>query len=279
MIIWLASYPKSGNTLLRSILATYFFSEDGIFNFNHLYKIGAFPYLNIFEKIGIDKTDREKIFKNYLLAQKTINKEKEQDIHFFKTHSCLFEHRDYSFTSLENTLGAIYIVRDPRNIVTSYAHHYQLSNAETIDRMSDKNLFIKSTKIHADTFLSSWNNNYLSWKKLKDRVLLIKYEDLVNNKKKTLMRVFDFLQNIGMKISFDINKLEKIIKSTEFEKMQDIEKKSEFDEAVVDKKTGNKKPFFYLGPKNQWKEILDTESKSKIEKLFKNEMQELGYLL
>ena len=279
MIIWLASYPKSGNTLLRSILATYFFSEDGIFNFNHLYKIGAFPYLNIFEKIGIDKTDREKIFKNYLLAQKTINKEKEQDIHFFKTHSCLFEHRDYSFTNLENTLGAIYIVRDPRNIVTSYAHHYQLSNAETIDRMSDKNLFIKSTKIHADTFLSSWNNNYLSWKKLKDRVLLIKYEDLVNNKKKTLMRVFDFLQNIGMKISFDINKLEKIIKSTEFEKMQDIEKKSEFDEAVVDKKTGNKKPFFYLGPKNQWKEILDTESKSKIEKLFKNEMQELGYLL
>ena len=61
--------------------------------------------------------------------------------------------------------------------------------------------------------------------------------------------------------------------------MKDIEKKSEFDEAVVDKKTGNKKPFFYLGPKNQWKEILDTESKSKIEKLFKNEMQELGYLL
>tara|TARA_A100000164_G_C21877311_1_gene758320 strand:+ start:303 stop:1142 length:840 start_codon:yes stop_codon:yes gene_type:complete len=279
MIIWLASYPKSGNTLLRSILATYFFSEDGIFNFNHLYKIGAFPYLNVFEKIGIDKTDREKIFKNYLLAQKTINKEKEQDIHFFKTHSCLFEHRDYSFTNLENTLGAIYIVRDPRNIVTSYAHHYQLSNTETIDRMSDKNLFIKSTKIHADTFLSSWNNNYLSWKKLKDRVLLIKYEDLVNNKKKTLMRVFDFLQKIGMKISVDINKLEKIIKSTEFEKMQDIEKKSEFDEAVVDKKTGNKKPFFNLGPKNQWKEILDIESKIKIEKLFKNEMQELGYLL
>ena len=43
MIIWLASYPKSGNTLLRSILASYFFSKDGLLKFEDLYKITQFP--------------------------------------------------------------------------------------------------------------------------------------------------------------------------------------------------------------------------------------------
>ena len=54
MIFWLASYPKSGNTLLRSILGSYFFSQDGNFNFNNLYKISQFPTQNQFTKLGID---------------------------------------------------------------------------------------------------------------------------------------------------------------------------------------------------------------------------------
>ena len=46
MIIWLSSYPKSGNTLLRSILATYFFSTEGEFQFDLLYKIEQFPLID-----------------------------------------------------------------------------------------------------------------------------------------------------------------------------------------------------------------------------------------
>ena len=36
MFVWLASYPKSGNTLVRSMLAAYFFSKDGVYNFDLL---------------------------------------------------------------------------------------------------------------------------------------------------------------------------------------------------------------------------------------------------
>ena len=54
MIIWLASYPKSGNTLLRSILATYFYSNDGDFKFKHLYKISQFPAVEHFINLGIN---------------------------------------------------------------------------------------------------------------------------------------------------------------------------------------------------------------------------------
>ena len=280
MIIWLASYPKSGNTLLRSILATYFFSDDGIFNFNHLYKIGQFPSLNYFEQNGIDTSDKEEIFKNYIKAQKNLIQHSGKKINFLKTHSSFFTNEKYSFTNKENTLGAIYVVRDPRNIVTSIAHHYQLTEKDSLEFMLDKNLFLGKTDTHADIFLSSWNLNYLSWKKLKDRVMIIKYEDLIKKKKETLMNVFNFFETLGMKkSSFDLAKLEKVIESTEFIKMKKLEQNVEFTESVVDKKTGKKIPFFNLGPKNHWKNILKVETVEKLEKNFKKEMKELGYLL
>ena len=75
MIFWLASYPKSGNTLLRSILSTYFFSEDGEFKFEHLYKIGQFPNTDHFLRIGINPTNEKKIFENYINAHHFIQKE------------------------------------------------------------------------------------------------------------------------------------------------------------------------------------------------------------
>ena len=54
MFIWLASYPKSGNTLLRSLLSAYFFSSDGKFSFDLIKNIKQFPNMPYFKKIGID---------------------------------------------------------------------------------------------------------------------------------------------------------------------------------------------------------------------------------
>ena len=102
MIIWLASYPKSGNTLLRSILATYFFSVDGEFNFNHLYKIGQFPSLVHFENLGINTSDVDQIYSNILKAQELINS-KSKELKFFKTHSALAKINNNNFTDLKNT--------------------------------------------------------------------------------------------------------------------------------------------------------------------------------
>ena len=51
---------------------------------------------------------------------------------FIKTHSTLEAVNGNQFTDLKNSLGAIYIVRDPRNVVTSVAHHYQLSENEVL---------------------------------------------------------------------------------------------------------------------------------------------------
>ena len=278
MIIWLASYPKSGNTLLRSILASYFYSNDGSLKFEDLYKITQFPLSQQFIPLGVDINNDRDVFKNFINAQKLINKEKGK-IRFFKTHSSLSRVYNNNFTDLHNTLGTIYIVRDPRNVVSSVAHHYNLSIDEAIDTMLDKNRFMDKTTKNLRVFLGSWNFNYNSWKNLKDqkKYLLIKYEDLITKKKTVLLKVFKFLSSLGMKFDLDMIKLNKVIKNTEFEKMKIKEQNEIFSEAVTDK-DGKRKNFFNLGPKNDWRRLLDKKNIDKIEKKFEKEMIELGYL-
>ena len=60
MIFWIASYPKSGNTWLRSLLSAYYTSEDGVFNQNILKNIGQFPEKRHFKNEGV-KTNRSNI--------------------------------------------------------------------------------------------------------------------------------------------------------------------------------------------------------------------------
>ena len=69
MIIWLASYPKSGNTFMRSLLSSYYFSKDGKFEFDLLREIQQFPLTEIFQKIGVDIKDKYSVSKNYIRAQ------------------------------------------------------------------------------------------------------------------------------------------------------------------------------------------------------------------
>ena len=277
-IFWVASYPKSGNTLLRSILTSYFYSNDGLLKFEDLYKITQFPLSEQFMPLGIDIDNDKEVFKNFINAQKLINKEKGK-IRFFKTHSSLCSVHNHNFTDLHNTLGAIYIVRDPRNVVTSVAHHYNLSIDEATETMIDKNRYMQKTKRNLRVFIGSWNFSYNSWKNLKDqkKYLLIRYEDLITKKKTVLLKVFKFLSLLGMNFELDMIKLNKVIKNTEFEKMKIKEQNEIFSEAVTDK-DGKRKNFFNLGPKNDWRRLLDKKNRDKIEKHFKLEMSELGYI-
>ena len=112
MIIWLASYPKSGNTLMRSMLSAYFFSKDGIFNFKLLDNIKQFPDNSVLKNLGLDTSDENEVVKNYIKAQEEINKRDGKTIRFLKTHSALSNINGNPFTNLKNTLGVIYIVRD-----------------------------------------------------------------------------------------------------------------------------------------------------------------------
>ncbi len=279
MIIWLASYPKSGNTLLRSILSSYFYTKDGEFSFKNLDNISQFPLTSQFMSLGINIDNDEEVFKNFINVQNFLNQEKGK-VKFYKTHSALSKMHGSNFTDLKNTLGVIYIVRDPRNLVTSLAHHSDLSIEEAANTMIDNSKYLVKSVKNCRVFLGSWNSNYNTWKNLqiKKKYLLIKYEDLINRKKTTMLKIFKFLERLGMKYQFDIVKLNKAIKSTDFKKVKNLEQKETFYEGVLDTKTGKRKTFFNLGPSNDWRKLLDEKIKIKLEKAFAKEMIELEYL-
>ena len=281
MFVWLASYPKSGNTLVRSMLAAYFFSKDGVYDFDLIKNIKQFPKSALFERMGIDIKNEKEVLKNYIRVQETFNKK--SSLQFLKTHSYLFNIDNNPFTNLNNTLGVIYIVRDPRNVVSSWAKFASQSVEEAADTM------IKSYRFGGDmnkkekslVYMGTWNGNFNSWKSFKDvrRYLLIKYEDLIKDRDAELRKILKFLCNLqGVKFQIDQKKFKNVIESTGFERMQKLEKEQGFREAKVNLKTGEKIPFFNLGPKNDWKKLLDPKIKEKIEKAFKKEMTELNYL-
>ena len=287
MIIWLASYPKSGNTLLRSMISSYFFTKEGKFNFKILNNINQFPDFKIFENCGINTSDQMEIVKNYINVQKQINIKDKNLIRFVKTHSAFRSINGHQFTDLNNSLGVIYIVRDPRSVAKSYANHNQMSLERASDRMLEYNATLGGLKNpinEADkilTHMGSWSSNYESWKEFKksSRYLLIKYEDMIKDKEKTFITILKFIHKlVGSKFSIDDDKLKNILETTSFEYMQKLEKNFGFEESVKLKKDSEQNTFFKYGPKINTPETLPAAIKKKLEVSLKKEMEELGYL-
>ena len=283
MIIWIASYPKSGNTWVRSLLSTYLYTEDGIFNFNLLKKILKFPskkYLEFFTK---DFSDIKKISEYWIAAQNRINLYNENESIFLKTHSALCTLENNSFTNKANTQAVIYIVRDPRNVITSISNHYSFNIEESYNFMIDNSRMLVADKWGGKNFgisemLGSWSQHYKSWQNIKFAPILnIKYENLINDTKNSLITIINFLQRF-IEVKVDNKKILKTVESCNFENLSKMEKKQGFDEAAYSEKTSKKVDFFHLGEKNNWKNLLSLEMEKKIRTAFDKEMKELKYI-
>ena len=292
-IFWLASYPKSGNTLLRSILVGLFFTNDGVFSLDKSKLITQFDTTNLIKKNQhiFTKKDYNNL-SNINLFYKYINKLQtkeslgfKEDFIFLKTHSGLFKINENPFTVVNNTRGIIYILRDPRDVSISWGKH----NGVTIDRSiefmnndysnyiwpsleKDKNVF--TDKTNPRTLMSSWEKNVLSWTSLKWNIpiLILKYEDLVYDKLNSVNKIVDFFKkNYSFKFDNLEIKLNNIIKSTEFKILKKYEEKNGFSEATEHNR------FFSVGKKNQWKEVLNENQIKKIEEKSKEVMRKFNY--
>ena len=284
MIIWIASYPKSGNTWLRSIISALVYSDDGIFDFNLLKKIQQFPEKIYFKDLIKDFGNFDEIKSNWIFAQDKINLDNK--IKFFKTHQGKYTVNGDNFTNNVNTKAVIYVVRDPRNVVNSISNHFSLSIENSLKFMLSPKLigniknfdesFIEN-KPGMLTLLGKWNDHYRSWTRNKTNLLLIKYEDLIQNPNNEMDKIIYFLKKY-LEFDTSIEKNKNIIKTTSFDYLKKMEKKGLFNEAPINKKTKTQIDFFNKGPKNQWEDRFETEIAKSIETNFAKEMKELNYL-
>ena len=277
-IVWISSYPKSGNTFLRAMLSAFFYSKDGIFKQEYLKNISEFPrdffdfkssnnFLNEikeYEKIQkkISSTDKEIIFLKTHLANLTINK-------IYPTIN-----KDYSICS-------IYIVRDPRNVILSLKNHYNLDIKDCLNfLMNDKNFICMKNKNFSKgyTLILDWASNYLSWKNQKNiNTIFIKFEDLVLEQEKTFIYILNELKKF-MNLDIDQKKIANVVKTTNFKYLRQLEENEGFIENKIMGIQNNKNFFFNKGIEQNFNKDLDPSITEEIKKKYKNLLLELNYL-
>ena len=277
MIIWIASYPKSGNTWMRLFIKSYFNSSNIKFSLDNKLDdaivVESFPVERRFEELKINYEDFSDIYKNWLNMQLMINLNNK--INYLKTHNAMCTINKHKFTNVENTLGAIYIVRDPRDVLVSYSYFLNRSIDEILKKMTSNESYEGAklkNKFYKKSLLGSWSSHYNSWKKLDGvKTILVKYEEMIENPHSTFLKVLIYLKNLT-NIKIDEKKINDTIKQTSFENLKNLELKEGY------KGNLSPNPFFRSGKVGQWREKLTKEQCQKIEITFKNEMTELGYL-
>ena len=271
MIIWLASYPKSGNTWVRSFLTSLLYNKKNEADLKDLIHIQQYPLRSHFTNLVSEIDNLSELSSNWILSQKIVNQDNK--IKFFKTHHALCKFGNSFFTNGEVSLGVVHIVRDPRNVISSILYHYSKKNYEeakeflfderkAIGKKFDPN----DPEVNRNIFtvLSSWKNHYLSWKEFK-------------NPLEEFHRLSAYISRL-LNVKFENEKINHAVKSNSFENLKKLETEGGFGEAIKDKETGKVKQFFNLGPENDWKKLLDDRLIDSIEKEFGTEMRELGYI-
>ena len=278
-IIFISSYPKSGNTWLRCIISALLNNQGGKFKFDDLKKIGLFSresHFKHFKNLQYQENgnlDFNFVSNHWIKAQQKINLENEE-VKFFKSHS-VRKISDRFFTDETVCLGFIYIVRDPRDVAISYTHHCGGNLDVAIDTMlfNEKNY---SSRHKTNELISTWEYHLFSWNKFNTVPrLFIKYEDMLEDTKKILLQIIDFINNlVNSSILQDGNLIENVLSSTNFNYLQSLEKNIGFKF----KEETNNVPFFRKGVSNQWKSVLSYNQLNLIENELATPMKHLGYL-
>ena len=282
MIIWLSSYPKNGNTWIRSLISAYYYSNDGLFlGDQSLRNIEQFPTKKNLEGFNFDPNQPGDSARFWIPAQEKINMDKK--VRFFKTHNALVKLGQNDFTNIKNSLGGIYIVRDPRNVIDSMARHFQINHSEALTAMQDEKNFTYDFKKKNDysdyQFISSWEKNYQSWKNNKlIPIKFLRYEDLLSETFFVFKEIVEFIDKLtNNKNGFSREKAKNSVKSTSFENLKKIENKNGFSESIIARENKKNIPFFHLGPKNNWQKNFDDTFIQKLNDIFKRNLSELNY--
>jgi len=276
-VVWLASYPKSGNTWFRCFLSV-LFTGDVDFENCKLFTDGIFSSRKIFDELSnIDsRLLRDDDLYNMLPAIYRYKIKQEKKLSFVKVHDAyLYNSKKEPIFPSDITHKVIYLVRNPLDVIGSYAHHNAEDIATTVVRITNEKEYLGPQKDgfnHSSQFrqlMYDWKGHVNSWTTQKNvDVCIIRYEDMLSKGFESFKRALEFVE-----IYASDTAIKRAIKATNFSKLKSREEKDGFGEKNI--KAEN---FFRSGKANQYKKEL---TKSQIEYVIKTQkpmMKKLGYL-
>ena len=271
-IVWLASYPKSGNTWVRSFLTAYR-TGLGKVDINALDAELAAWRPAIDEWLGFETdfllpTELRTVLP---MAYSQWSQHARQTV-FLKIHDCwsLTAQGEPVFPA-EATQGVVQMVRDPRDVAVSASHHWGVSLDTAVDRLNAPDYWIakKSDNQQIPQFLSDWSNHVQSWGRSGLPRLLLRYEDMRSDPLACFRQVLGF---VGWDV--DEAKLTQAVNACSFERLQAQEQAQGFRERLAAATAG----FFRQGQVGGWRGVLSAEQAQRIVDSHAPVMRELGYL-
>ena len=275
-IWWLASYPKSGNTWVRTLLANYL--ADGVAPVDINVLSGLMPYgaeRSWFDNLlGIETSDwppRELEHWRPLVYEE-LARRAESPL-YFKIHDAFVRNREgRRVFPAEATAGVVYIVRNPLDVAVSFAHH----TAEPLERIlawmaSPDHALCRPGRLHMFVRqpLSCWSGHVTSWLDEPDlRLLLMRYEDLKKSPVDLVARLVDFLG-----LPAESSRVQKAVEQSSFESLRRQEAEHGFREMQLPDR-----PFFRKGVVGSWREALTDRQVRAVIVRHGAVMRRLGYL-
>lgn len=275
-IIWLASYPKSGNTWFRLFLANLFNKSGKEIDLDniHVSPIASGRYA-LDEQIGIESDDLTADEIDSLLPELYRHiSDTAVEPRFMKVHN--------AYTTLpdgrplfppEATKCTIYIIRNPLDLVASNANHNSSSIERAAERLTDTSCCLaNSNRTFNEQFrqrLLAWDEHVQSWTGAANmNVHVIRYEDM---KERTLETFAGTMRYAGF--HFGDEEIQRALDACEFSKTREKEEKCGFKERPV-----HTKRFFRKGMVGSYVEELNEEQIARIKTRFAETMKQFGYL-
>lgn len=274
-IVWLASYPKSGNTWLRAFLANLIANRAIPLTPDELRDYGdaealAGRYTELAGRSNLDLRPDElaalRMDVHALIAQRA------NGTRLVKTHNFCGSLDGHPLVNWQVTAGAIYVIRNPLDVAVSMTHHFGLTQDQAIERLRDDRVASANDESFVSDFIGSWSTHVKSWadaaERVQGKVVVLRYEDLLEKPAKYFAKAAKLI-GLGQ----DKARIERAVRHASFQALSSLEQKHGFVEAV-DEKTR----FFFKGRANQWREALSREQVQRIVADHREQMQRFKYV-
>jgi hypothetical protein len=272
-LIWLASYPKSGNTWMRSFLHNLFRNSHEPVDINDITDFcigdsGAQWYARRAGGRILKDMTPEEISALRPLVHRDFTTVFPDSV-FVKTHNFLGEWHGVPLHTMEVTAGGIYVLRNPLDVAISVSHHFGETIDEAIEHLANDKMCTGGNETHVLEVHRSWSTHVKSWTEHPSpQLLVLRYEDLLHKPRKYFKQVANFL---GLKPSTE--RLERAIRNSSFKTLKAIEQKKGFKE-----RSKRSESFFREGRSDQWREVLTPDQVRRIIRDHHEQMERFGYI-
>ncbi|MBE0650713.1 MAG: sulfotransferase domain-containing protein [Bacteroidales bacterium] len=275
-IVWLASYPKSGNTWFRMFLANYLKNATEPVTLDEIESTPIASNEHDFEKlIGLNPfeltPDEVDLYRPDIYRELSKEAEESGKVNYKKVHDAYTQNKDGEPLFPEDiSKCAVYFVRNPMDVCVSYANHSATEIKKTFEKLFDEKSSMAGKKRgQLRQILMSWKSHVKSWK---DQVLIpvhiTRYEDMLQKPVETFSSIIRFLE-----LDYDQERLERAIRNSDFKLLQQMEQESGFKEKM--QKCEN---FFWKGKTGNYRDYLSNEQINRIVEYNYDVMKEFGYI-